>query len=131
MNNREFSERLKLTYRPIYDRAIKYEAVSPNETLIKTEDGCVYLYDTWNDTIRTMPKNSNMDIETFAVEFGERLRRIMDRKGITQEILSEETGISQTIISRYILGKSVPGLYAVDKISMVLGCKIDDLFYRY
>ena len=131
MNNREFAERLKLTYRSIYDRAIKYEEVSPNEMLIKTEDGCVYLYDTWSDTIRTMPKNSNMDIETFAVEFGERLRRIMDRKGITQEILSEETGISQTIISRYILGKSVPGLYAVDKISMVLGCKIDDLFYRY
>lgn len=131
MNNREFAERLKLTHRPIYDRAIKYEEVSPNEMLIKTEDGCVYLYDTWGDTIRTMPKNSNMDVETFAVEFGERLRRIMDRKGITQEILSEETGISQTIISRYILGKSVPGLYAVDKISMVLGCRIDDLFYRY
>lgn len=131
MNNREFAEHLKLTHRPIYDRAIKYEEVSPNEMLIKTEDGCVYLYDTWGDTIRTMPKNSNMDVETFAVEFGERLRRIMDRKGITQEILSEETGISQTIISRYILGKSVPGLYAVDKISMVLGCRIDDLFYRY
>ena len=131
MNKREFVERLKLTYRPIYDSATKYEEVSPNEMLIKTEDGCVYLYDIYGDTIRTMPKNSNMDIETFAIEFGERLRRIMDRKGITQEILSEETGISQTIISRYILGKSVPGLYAVDKISIVLGCRIDDLFYRY
>ena len=131
MNKREFAERLKLTYRPIYDSATKYEEVSPNEMLIKTENGCVYLYDIYGDTIRTMPKNSNMDIETFAIEFGERLRRIMDRKGITQEILSEETGISQTILSRYILAKSIPGLYAVDKISIVLGCRIDDLFYRY
>lgn len=131
MDKREFAERLKLTYRHIFDRAIEYEEISPTEMLVKTDDGRVYLYDIWGDTIRTMPKDSNMDIETFAIEFGERLRRIMDRKGITQEILSEETGISQTIISRYILGKSIPGLYAVDKISIVLGCRIDDLFYRY
>ena len=131
MNKREFAERLKLMYRPIFERAVEYEEVSPTEMIIKTDDGHVYLYDTWGDTIRHMPSDSDMDKDRFAMEVGERIRRIMDKRGITQEELSESTGISQTMISRYILGKNIPGLHAADKISRALRCTVNDLLYRY
>ena len=131
MNKREFAERLKLMYRPIFERAVEYEEVSPTEMIVKTDDGHVYLYDTWGDTIRHMPSDSDMDKDRFATEVGERIRRIMDKRGITQEDLSESTGISQTMISRYILGKNIPGLHAADKISRALRCTVNDLLYRY
>ena len=131
MNKREFAERLKLMYRPIFERAVGYEEVSPTEMIVKTDDGHVYLYDTWGDTIRHMPSDSDMDKDRFAMEVGERIRRIMDKRGITQEELSESTGISQTMISRYILGKNIPGLHAADKISRALRCTVNDLLYRY
>ena len=131
MNKREFAERLKVTYRDIFDRAIEYEEISPTEMLVKTDNGRVYLYNTWGDTIRNMPKDSNMDRDNFAVEVGERLRRIMDKKGVTQEILSKKTGITQTMISRYIIGKSIPSLYSADRISRALECDIRDFLYRY
>ena len=64
---KEFIERLKVAYRSIFDRAIEYEEISPTEMLVKTDNGCVYLYDTWDDTIKTIPKDSNMDRDNFAV----------------------------------------------------------------
>ena len=131
MDKREFTERLKLMHRPIFERAVEYEEVSPTEMIVKTNDGHVYLYDTWGDTIRHMPSDSDMDKDRFAMEVGERIRRIMDKRGITQEELSNKTGISQSAISRYILGKNILGLLTADKISRALGCSVDDLFYRY
>lgn len=131
MDKREFTERLKLMYGPIFERAVEYIEVSPTEMIVKTGDGLVYLYDTWGDTIRHMPSGIDMNRDRFAMEVGERIRRIMDKKGITQEELSNKTGISQSVISRYILGKNILGLYTADKISRALGCNLDDLFYRY
>ena len=131
MNKREFAERLKLMYRPIFERAVEYEEVSPTEMIVKTDDGHVYLYDTWGDTIRHMPSDSDMDKDRLEMEVGERIRRIMDKRGMNEEELSESTGISQTMISRYILGKNIPGLHAADKISRALRCTVNDLLYRY
>lgn len=128
---KEFIERLKITYRPIFEKAIEYEQISLTEMIIKCDDGSVYLYETLGDTIRSMPRDSNMSKDRFTIEVGERIRRIMDKRKITQEMLSKMTGISQTVLSRYILGKSTPGLYAADKISRALNCSVSDFLYRY
>ena len=58
---KEFIERLKITYRPIFEKAIEYEQISLTEMIIKCDDGSVYLYETLGDTIRSMPEDSNMN----------------------------------------------------------------------
>ena len=47
-----------------------------------------------------------------------------------QKDLSKKTGISETMISRYMNGLSNPGFFVVDKIARALDCSMDDLRYR-
>lgn len=81
-------------------------------------------------TIRKLPRDSNnMSEEEYRIEFSMRLKKIMYRKGWTQDDLSEATGITQAMISRYISRKATPSFYNVDKIAKALGCSTDEFRY--
>lgn len=89
-------------------------------------DGSRLIYDDIDNTIRMLPKDThNMSKDECGKEFGIRLRRIMHLKGVTELELSEQTGISQPLISGYIRGNNVPGFYNVDKIAKALGCSTE------
>lgn len=62
-------------------------------------------------------------------EFGYALRTMMRRKYINQEELAKSVGTSQTMISRYMTGKVIPSVLMGRKISKVLGCSMDELFF--
>ena len=51
-------------------------------------------------------------------------------KGISQTDLSDRTGIGQTLISRYISGKTTPSVYNVNKIARALNMTVDGLTYN-
>lgn len=63
-------------------------------------------------------------------EFAYRLRSLMGRNGYTQERLAEETKITQAMISRYIRGHAIPSVMVLRRIVKVLGCSMDDFFYK-
>ena len=63
-------------------------------------------------------------------EFIYRLRTFMARNNINQEELAEKIGTTQTMISRYIRGETIPNVFTVRKIAKVLNCSMDDLFYQ-
>lgn len=101
-----------------------------NSLAVKLQDGSWVLYDDYAKTIRNLPKDiNNMTEEECRNEFGKRLYRIMYLKGITQQELSDITGISQPMISAYVSGKVTPSFYKVDKIAKAIGCSADDLRY--
>ena len=62
-------------------------------------------------------------------EFGYALRTMMRRRWINQEELANRIGTSQTMISHYMKGRSIPGGIMLRKIAKVLGCSMDELFY--
>lgn len=62
-------------------------------------------------------------------EFGYALRSMMRRKFVTQEELASSIGVSQTMVSHYMTGRHIPNGITLRKISKVLSCSIDDLFY--
>lgn len=100
------------------------------ELIVKRKDGTSVLFDEATTETRTLPLDSSAMTDEEAVrEFKFRLRRIMQRKGITQTELSSETGIPQYLISNYINGKTSPSFRNVDKIARALGCSTDDLRY--
>lgn len=100
------------------------------ELIIKRKDGASVLFDEATAETRTLPIDSSTMTDEEAVrEFKFRLRRIMQRKGITQTELSNETGIPQYLISNYINGKTSPSFRNVDKIARALDCSTDDLRY--
>jgi DNA-binding Xre family transcriptional regulator len=112
------------------EQIVEYHITEYDEIVAKLTDGRVVIYDDRLHTIRTLPSDcSNLSESEYRTEFGIRLRKMMHRRGITQEELSDMTNIARPIISNYINGKNTPGLYNVDKIVKALNCSIDDLRY--
>ena len=108
-----------------YDRTIY-----ANELLVTLRDGSKIIYNDYENTVRNLPADSsNMSEEQFKREFGYRVKRIMFEKGVTQDDLSEKTGIAQETLSRYICGKNVPSFYKIDKIAKALDCSVDEFRY--
>lgn len=62
------------------------------------------------------------------IQFGRKLQKVRKSVGITQEKLSELTGISTTFIGLVETGKRKPSLETLRKISSKLGLNIKDLF---
>ena len=60
-------------------------------------------------------------------KFSFKLYRTMMAKLKSQEDLAYESGLSQSVISKYINGKSTPSVYKLQKISDALGCSVSDL----
>lgn len=59
--------------------------------------------------------------------FGRNLNDILDEYKMSQKELSEETGISESMISRYIKGECMPSLKNVINIMIVLECDFEEL----
>lgn len=60
--------------------------------------------------------------------FGDKLKELRDKKNITQEKLSELTGLTQSAISQFEKGLRAPTPSTVDKIAKELGVEKGELF---
>ena len=114
----------------LLDDAIMTADIGHDELLIETRDGDRYIYDDLDKTFRKVSKDSNdVTEEEFRREFGYRLRTIMFRRGLTQDELSERSGVSRASISSYMRGKSSPTFYTLRKLARAMGCSIEDFSY--
>lgn len=112
------------------NQMLGYIEVNDFEMLIKLEDGTKIIYDDFNKSYRNVPDDSHdMTEAECRKEFGIRLRKMLERKGMSQFELSERTGISAPDICHYVNGKSCPSFYRIDKIAKALGCSVDDFRY--
>lgn len=59
--------------------------------------------------------------------FGNKLKEILEEKGITQTELSIKIGVTQATISRYITGKMVPIGPVISAIARELHVPVQDL----
>lgn len=112
------------------NQTVGYIELNDFELLIKLEDGSKIIYDDFNKSYRNVPDDShNMTEQECKREFGIRLRKILERKGMSQFELSERTGITPSDICNYVNGKTSPTFYRVDKIAKALGCSVDEFRY--
>lgn len=123
---------LKDDYPHIHSKIIETMVINAHEIIIWLNDERIFSYYVHDSELIELPPNSkNMNHEEYAYLFGINLRRIMNRKGLMQEDLTEMTGIPQSMISRYFTGKACPSANMVRKIAMALGCSMDDFTYWY
>ena len=59
--------------------------------------------------------------------FGERLRDLRKKRGITQVMLAEATGIPQNHVSSIERGTKVPNLLTLIRLAHALECKVSAL----
>lgn len=126
----ELFESMRLYFPFLAESAIACHVNDNFSLIVKTDRGETILYDDFDHTFRILPEDSNrLSEDDCRNEFKLRLYKIMTRKHITQEELSERTGIPQSAISNYITGRRSPSFYNLDKIAKALGCSLDDFRY--
>ena len=62
--------------------------------------------------------------EDWIKDFSMTLKNKVSMSGLTQQDLSNATGISKVSISKYMAGKSVPSHYNMLKIARALNCSV-------
>lgn len=98
--------------------------------LLETNTKYDYFYNITNNVLIPIPKDDkNLDKESFRRIFGVLLRRALECSGLTQEELSEKTGIPQPNISDYLYGKHFPSFYQIDKMAKAMNCSVEDMRY--
>lgn len=63
-----------------------------------------------------------------AIQFGRKLRKIRESKGISQEKLAQDAGLDRTYVSGIERGKRNPSLINISKLANGLHIDIIDLF---
>jgi transcriptional regulator with XRE-family HTH domain len=59
--------------------------------------------------------------------FGERMREVRQKQGLTQVELSERSGLPQARISELERGARMPNLGTILRLAVALECKVTDL----
>lgn len=65
------------------------------------------------------------------VEFGEKLKRAREEKGMTQQTLSDHLYVTRQAVSRWECGARYPDLLTAKKLSEVLEVSLDEFGRSY
>ena len=113
-----------------YEKTVECTMSGRSSILVTLDDGTKLEYNSTTNTIRNVTDIYNgkcIDEESWKKEFGHRLRKAMSDKGITQERLSDITGISRQMLTRYVRGNSTPSGYIITRLSEALDCDVREL----
>lgn len=72
-----------------------------------------------------------MTERNFIKEIGDNLNSVLIECGVSQRELSEDTGISESTISRYICGERMPSIKNLVNICYALDCDINEIVFTY
>ena len=68
-------------------------------------------------------------MENYEDNIGLNIRQVRLKRGLSQRILADKCGFSNTTLSNYETGKKTPSLQSIAKIAKQLGVTIDRLYY--
>jgi ribosome-binding protein aMBF1 (putative translation factor) len=121
----------KTWFPSLYEKTIKCTPRSKYSIVAELEDGTRMEFDGVHNTVRDVTchydPNQTVDEDAWRKEFGYRLREAMIDRGINQEMLSDLSGISRQMITRYVRGHSTPSAYTIDRLARILKCDVRDL----
>ena len=72
-------------------------------------------------------KRSDLEV-VWRKKFGDKIKRLIHIRGMTQGQLAYKLGISDVTLSRYITGTCMPDPYRLQQIANILDCDINCLF---
>ena len=122
------------TWHPrLYEHTLECMPSSRYCIVASLDDGSKIEYNDLDNSIREVTRfyicesSNELDEESWRKEFGRKLRTIIAERGISQEHLSEMTGISRQMLSRYVRGNSTPSGYILARLAEVLECDVREL----
>ena len=113
-----------------YSKMVSYKMPDKFSLIVTLDDGRNLLYDELSNSTRYLNNNPDcISEDKMMFEFQFKLHRKMIMLGYDRVRLSEETGISSSMIGRYLNGTSIPSVINIMKIANVLQCGVDELLY--
>ena len=121
-------EQFRMYFPNLYERSIDWWKSGPYHITILLNDNSRVEFDSSDNTIRWMSViDRSTDNDIFRKEIGRNIRKFIVYRGMRQQDVAEQAGITEAMLSRYINGTSLPGLDKIHNIASVLGCHIDEL----
>lgn len=117
-----------MRYPRLADLIEDFNLNGPLEFVIKLTDGRFVLYFELDNRIKMVDGDiRDLSEEECREIFALRVKYRLFMRSLTQEDLSERTGISRLMINRYLTMKATPSWYNVIKIARALNCSVDEL----
>ena len=126
-------ENFKIWYPNLYDQTVDCMPSGYESIVATLRDGTKIEYCDRDHTFNTVTKfyerdsDTEIDEEAWRKEFGIKLRHAISDRGINQERLSDLTGISKQMLTRYVRGMSTPSAYNLSRLAEILKCDIREL----
>lgn len=126
-------QKYKIWHPSLYERTVECRPSGRQTILVGLNDGSKLEFNAADNTVRNVTRfythdsTDELTEETWRKEFGHKLRRAISDKGITQEQLSQTTGISRQMLTRYVRGMSTPSGYILSRLVEALNCDIREL----
>lgn len=123
---------LENNYPDIIDEIVDWYPSGYQEITIKDRNGIKKTYNWITGKLRVIYDPSNdcsLSEEEWRKVFSSRLYNRLITLGMSQETLSEITGISRVTLSKYFNGKATPSFYNADKIARALKSSLTELTY--
>ena len=121
----------EFSYPELYKRIVDWYPSGCMEITVKLDDGRKKAYVLMDDLLIDIydPRESSYEVddEIWRLNFSRRLKNRMHRFGISQEELSDRTGISKTMLSRYMNGKASPSGDNIERLARALHCSYNEL----
>lgn len=74
-------------------------------------------------------KKMNQEVIKVSMNFSRNFVALRKKKGITQEKMAEQCGVSRGALAKWESGASIPNLYLVDDIAKYFDVKVDELLH--
>ena len=140
----EFAEELKGKYASIYrqdilaermrryleDNIIEHYEINQWELFIRLRNNDQFVYDGFYNVITFNSYGDELTDEQELKELRKNLKKMLDRRFMTQEELANEVGVDRKTINRYLNGDRIPDAIVLVKIAKALKCSVMDLYYR-
>ena len=121
-------DQFKMYYPDIYDQVADWWKSGPYHITLLLNDNSRVEFDSSDNSIRWIKKiDYSTDNDILRKEIGRNIRKFIVYRGLRQQDVSEQAGITQAMLSRYINGTSMPGLDKVHAIASVLDCRVVDI----
>lgn len=91
------------------------------------ENAGVALYGAEKTATMNMLAGTSKKKEHISMEFGEKIKKLREEKGMTQQTMAEQLYVTRQAVSRWECGARYPDLLTAKKIAQILEVSIDEL----
>ena len=116
--------------RYLEDNIIEHYEINQWELFIRLRNNDQFVYDGFYNVIKFDSYGDELTDEQELKELRINLKKMLDRRFMTQEELAQEIGVDRVTVNRYLNGKRIPDAIVLRKIAKALKCSVIDLYYR-